>query len=379
MDICFLFTKELNEQGCYCLTLTEDGNIISPPLQRSFSDIKSLQENCQTIVVESCQNASILDLELSWLPERKASIAIPYALEEKLAQPVEELHFAFDKLRYQNNHYTVAIVSKYRIQYIIHLLEEHQIEFEVLTLDWFALSPQELCVTDSCLLVHTNEFKGALSNELANTYKNTHPNDTPLLFQDSQLDAYASMTKSSEFSQIWLAKRLLQAKPLNLLQGEMQPNKKSDWIKKGYRLSGMLCIIWLLSIILVNSINLFSLNKKTQEIDQQISVIYHQFFPQAKQVISPKFRITQLLGSNASDSQSQFWFILNQLANAMKNNALAVQQLRYQNKTVSITLVSPDFTHLETIENNLKQLKLKVKQTQASTKDQQVVATLELS
>lgn len=71
--------------------------------------------------------------------------------------------------------------------------------------------------------------------------------------------------------------------------------------------------------------------------------------------------------------------ILNQLSKAIKDSGITVEQLRYQNKTISITLVSSDFESLQKIENKLKQSQLKVKQTQASTKDQQVVATLELT
>lgn len=379
MDMCFLFTKTLDEQGCYCFRLNQEGLIVEPPQHRSFADIKILQNHCKTMIVETSLNASILDLELPWLPERKARTAIPYALEDRLAQPVEELHFAFDKLRYQNNQYTIAVISKLRIHVIINILDSHQIDFDMLTLDWFALSPQELCVTDNTLLVYMNELKGALSPELISAFKTTHPNETPLLFADSCIEAYQKSADHNELSTIWIAKRLLQIKPLNLLQGEMQHSEKTNWIKKGYQLSGILCITWIILILCVNTIHLYQINKKNDEIDKQIAVIYHQFFPEAKQVISPKFRISQLLSSKGSDSQSQFWFILNQFSKVMKNSGLTVQQLRYHNKTVKITLTSPDFISLEKIENNLKSLNINVKQTQASSKDQQVIATLELT
>jgi general secretion pathway protein L len=45
---------------------------------------------------------------------------------------------------------------------------------------------------------------------------------------------------------------------------------------------------------------------------------------------------------------------------------------------LSVTIDSADFANLEQLENELKSLHLKVKQTQASTHEQQVVATLEL-
>ena len=379
MDHCFLFTKHLDDSGCFCLKISQEGELIAPPAQRTFAEIKTLQKECNTLVVETTTSSSILELELPWLPERKARIAIPYALEDKVAQSLEELHFAFDKLRYQNNRYVIAVISKQRIQYLMHLLDEHDMEFDLITLDWFALSPQELCISESVLLINNDDFKGALSDELARSYIKKHPLNEPHIFQDSEITVDNSLPKDKDFSYTWIAQKILKTKPMNLCQGDMlHGNASAGWIQKGYQLAGLLCGIWLLSLLLVNALSLHFLNKKTESIDRQISAIYHEFFPEAKQVISPKFRISQLLGSNVSDTQTHFWFLLNQFAKVMNENQMTLEELRYQNKTLSVTLISSDFAGLEDIENKLKKLQLKVKQTQASTRDQHVVATLEL-
>ncbi|KGP63034.1 general secretion pathway protein GspL [Legionella norrlandica] len=379
MDNCFIFTKHLNDNGCFCLKISQDGEVIAPPEQRDFSQIQSLQKDTKTVIIETCASAILLELAIPWLPERKARIAIPYALEDKLAQPVEELHFAYDKHYYQNNQYIIAVIDKQKINNLIQFFDEKNIEFEAITLDWFALEPQELVISESELLINKNDFKGNLSGELAKTYLQNHLQNQVFTFLDSNLPTYANAIKNEEHSYTWIARRLIKSNPLNLCQGEMQHGKTVDWIKKGYQLVGILCTIWLITILIVNWLTLHSLNKQIDIMDQQIAVIYREFFPDAKQVISPKFRISQLLGSNASDNQTRFWFILNQFAKAMKDSAINIEQLRYQNKIISVTLVSSDFESLQKIENKLKQLQLNVKQTQASTKDQQVVATLELT
>lgn len=350
-----------------------------PPEQRNFADIKTLQANSNTLIVETSSSALMLELTLPWLPERKARVAIPYALEDQLAQPVNELHFAFDKQRYQNNQYTITVIDKKRILFLIDKLDEHEIEFEAITLDWFALTDYGIICSDSILLINEDDFKGALSEELALTYLKKHPFSSVLLFEDSTISPETSSTKLDGLSYTWIARQLLKSKPLNLCQGEIQHGNTSNWIKKGYILAGALGCLWLLSLILVNAINLYSLNKQHAKLDQEISVIYHEFFPEAKQVISPRFRIGQLLEKNTSDNQSRFWFILNQLAKATKDNGMTIEQLRFQNKTMLITIVCNDFVTLEKIENNLRILQMKVKQTQASTREQQVIATLELT
>lgn len=379
MDTCFLFTKHLDDNGCLSLKLTQEGELASPLLQRDFGEISVLQKNCKTIIVESSDSASILDLDLPWLPERKARVAIPYALEDKLAESIEDLHFAFDKLRYQNNRYLITVISKQRLQYIMQSLNEHGIEYELITLDWFSLSPQELCVSESTLLINNDDFKGTLSGDLALSYLKKHPLNHTFVFQDSQFTTNTSMEKIEEHSYVWIAQRILKSKPLNLCQGDLEHGNESDWIMKGYKLAGVLCGVWLLSLLLVNAISLYSLNKKNSEIEGKIAVLYHEFFPDAKQVISPKFRINQLLKNNASESETHFWFMLNQLATSAKDSNLTIEQLKYQNNKLLVTLITADFPSLESFQNKLRKLELKVKQTQASTRDQQVVATLELS
>ncbi|CAM4397298.1 MAG: hypothetical protein LEGION0403_FIIPPAGN_00820 [Legionella sp.] len=379
MDTLFLFTKHLNDKGCLCLKLDADGVTHTPPAQRSFTEIQTLQPDCSTVVIESCANASLLTIELPWLPDRKARIAIPYALEDKLAQSLDELHFAFDKARYQNNHYLITAISKQRMHYIMSLLTEKNIEFTAITLDWFALESGELCISERDVLVNADDFRGELSGDLADSYIKKHPLYRPLLFTDSLISVELETEKKPETSYEWIAKRTLNAKLMNLCQGEMQHGSKSDWIKKGYQLAGALFCFWLVSLILVNAINLYFVNKQTTQIDQQIAEIYHGFFPDAKQVISPKFRIMQLLKSNNNEGQTRFWFLLNQFSKVMDSEQFTLEQFRYQNKILSVTLISPDFAKLEKLENQLKQSQLNVKQTQASTHEQQVVATLELS
>ena len=377
MDTCFLFVRHLNEHGCLCLNIAETGTVNAPLMQRSFAEIRQLQQESKTIIVESTINASLLLLELPWLPDRKARIAIPYALEDKVAQSVDELHFAFDKLRYRDNHYLIAVIAKQRMNEIKTVLAEQHISFDLITLDWFALEEHHTCITEELLLINSSEYKGALAGELAALYLKKHPFNNLYSFADSYISSESS-DKRAEISYEWIAQRLLATKPLNLCQGEMQHSMRADWLKKGYMLSASLAIIWLISIVLVNAINLYSLNKKNNALDQRIAVIYREFFPEAKQVISPRFRISQLLGDQTVNSQSRFWFLLTQLARVLKENNSTPEQIRYQNNLLAVTLISPDFASLERIEEQLKTRQLQVSQTQASTRDEQVFATLEL-
>ncbi len=102
---CFIFTEVLNEDQCLCLRLDPNGQIDAPLALRSTSEVKALQMNARTIVVLPTQSSSLHEVELPLLGERKARAALPYALEEELAQNVTTLHFSFDQKHYKQNRY----------------------------------------------------------------------------------------------------------------------------------------------------------------------------------------------------------------------------------------------------------------------------------
>lgn len=372
MNKLFLFSNLLQDEGCYCLQLEPSGAISLAGSFRPYAEIRPLAETCETIIVESTVNASIFTLDLPWLAERKARQAIPYALEDKLAQPVELLHVAFDKKFYSNNQYLLAIISKERIRYITNKLIEHGIDFSAITLDWFALAPNESLNIENVLLINDEQFKGALTSELASLYG-----------KDNNLSSLNDKETASPFfaddAYVWMAKRLTEGKFINLCQGEMEHGHQRDTLKKKLKIIGALFVLWLLVVIGTNAFNLYIVQKKNHQLDEQIASTYRQFFPNAKQIISPKFRIEQLIKKSTDEEQNQFWFLINQFAKTFNPEKYTLEQLRFQNKTLTINLLSPDFANLEQLENQLKQLHINVKQIQAATREKQVAATLELS
>ncbi|OCH96747.1 hypothetical protein A8135_06215 [Legionella jamestowniensis] len=390
MVTCFLFTHELKEDGCLSLCLDEQGQPIAPLAERSFNEIKTVQKNCRTILVLPTQHFSLHRLTLPWVAEKKARAAIPFALEEKLAQNVHLLHFAFDKHYYQNGQYLIVAGDKYYLSGIIEKFDEKEIKFDTATLDWFALDKQEIAILDSCLLVNEDEFEGALSPDLANFYLSKFNTATAgqyemVAFTNSNqqlisaLDSKSEVTTVKEDAYTWLAKRLQNKKVINLCQGGLTRGSGGTATKRWYQIAIAMSVIWLLTLIGSQTIQLYRLNQDTAAIDNQIATIYHQFFPHAQQVISPKFRISQLLKSKQNNTDTSFWLLLNTLAKTFKQNLMDFSQLRFQNQTLLVTLTTTNFEELENLQTQLQKANIKVRQTQASTENEKVVGTLELS
>lgn len=380
MATCFLFIHKLTETTCLSLRLDDQGQVDAPLEQRTFDAIKALQIAAQTIVVLACERSSLHRVELPWLSSQKARAALPYALEEQLAQRVATVHIAFDQQHYTNQHYLVAVLDKAYLVALMERLDDVGLDFDVITLDWFALRADEFCISETSMLIHDHEFQGALSAELAARYLIKRISQAPIfVFSES-----ASLLKNPFFKHMdgsfyeWVAKRLIKTHPMNVCQGELQHSTSQQACTRWYQASAILAGISLGIFLLVQGIQSHQLTMINKDLDQKISVIYHEFFPQSTQVISPKFRVEQLLKSQGGSSDKTLWILLDKLADGIKEDSFAIDQFNYQNQILSVTFTSKDFAALEALQLRLKKAGVVVKQAQASLHDQHVLATLEL-
>ncbi|KTD65697.1 type II secretion system protein GspL [Legionella spiritensis] len=383
MTTTFLFANTLTDEDGLCLTIDQNNQLVLPAKQRTIAEIRQLQANSRTIVVLPCQFFSLYQVQLPWLGEKKARAALPYALEDQLAQNVENLHFAFDRQHYMDGRYLVAVCSRDYLRQVITKIDQCGLDFDVITLDWFALKNNESCVLPEYLLANHETFQGALGRELADLYlSRLNPQQHALyLFTDSGEPprTFPAAIHIEEPSTVWLAKRLMKNNIMNLCQGDLAHGNAKNRTRLWYVMAGAMFAVWLISLITINAFKLHSLNSDMAEVDKKIAVIYHHFFPQAQQVISPRFRISQLLKGNQNGGDNTFWTLLNTLSEVTPGNESIIEQLRFQNKSIQVTLASKNFETLEALQNRLIQHKIKIKQTQASTRDDQVVSTLELS
>lgn len=384
MAICFLFVQHLHEDGCLSLKLDQKGQVLAALAQRNFAEIKTLQANSQTYLIAAGQHFSLHQLELPWLADRKARAAIPFALEDKLAQNFDTLHFAFDKNHYQAGHYLVVVADQTYLQELIAAFDRQAIPFNRLTIDWFALHFKEIALTETALLVNNNHFQGGCTPDLIPLYLEKGAREEAIYcFKDSDKtklgSSSAPIIEIQESSYLWLAKRLQQSDPMNLCQGELEQRSGHIKTKGFYQIALAMTLLWLLTVIAVNTIKLYWLNKDMTAVDAQIAHIYREFFPQAKQIISPKFQLSQLIKAKQGNIDLSFWLLLNKSAPLLQGSAVTLEQLRFQNQTLTLTLITKNFSALAELQNKLQQNKVKVKQAQASTRDEQVVGVLELS
>ena len=381
MATCFLFAQHLTSESCLSLRIDDEGQLNAPLEQRTFDAIKTIQTNARTVVVLPTECCSFHQIELPWLSDSKARAALPFALEEQVAQPVATLHIAFDQAHYQNKQYLALAIDSLYLQELMVRLANASLGFEVITVDWFALKADEAVVSETSLLVHDVGFRGALSGEPA-TYFLTQGVLPPTLlaFKDSATELRSNVlfqTIDSSFYE-WMAQRSFTAKPMNLCQGALRHNTQYTVNRRGYQTLAALVGLWVVSVFVMNALVSHHLTQQIMALDEKIAVIYREFFPQARLVISPMFRVKQLLKEGRTGQDGSLWQLENTLAKAITPGEFTIEQLRYQNQMLAVTLIAQDFAALDALQLRLQQAGVKVTQTQASSQDQHVTATLEL-
>jgi general secretion pathway protein L len=391
MFTCYIFTDQFDDENCLSVRLDSKGLVDEPLRFRTIAEFKSLQENSKTIVVLPTKMCSIHELELPFINENKARQALSYALEDDLAQSVSTLHFSFDREHYKHNRYLVVVIDKTILLDLKHKLARLDINYNEITNDWFALNLGESGIIGNSILVSDINFKGALSVDLLDTYlKGQTSFSHILIFNDTQALVHADkFTKIDMESHTWVATKLFQQKPMNLCQGEFKHNTNQEDAKRWYKLAAILGSVWVCGLLLTNLTMWFALKSELADYDKKIAVVYRKFFPEAQQVISPKFRINQLLKKNQSGFDGLVWKLLIKLANAINpsdtriatfkdGDFVTVQQIRFQNSMLSVILECSDFSVLAVIEKRLAIEQVRVRKTGAAKKGDIITATLEL-
>ncbi len=387
MATTFIFISRFNEQGYPCLVLDIHGEILQTLETRDFGALRSLSATYEkTTVVLPCEQFSLHDVELPLLSDKKVRQALPYALEDNLTEALEELHFSFDRRYVNQGHYLACVCSQTYFLNIMTQLTEQSIHVDTITLDWFALKQHESAVLSASTLIYENSFQGALDHPLATSYlKELEHEHVVYQFQDN-IPIMLPQTKSSLTLQqvetpqaLWIAQRLLEKKPINLCQGRFALKKTNHRLKLWYFVAAGLFGVWLITLFAMNAYQLLVDNHEIKTLESQIAVIYRHFFPDAKQIINPRFRITQFLKSSTASSDEGLWILLSKSSPIIHKSPITLSNFHWQNHVLFITLTVKDFKALDAFQTHLKQTGLQVKQTQASTKNEQVISTLELS
>ena len=361
----------------------DEGELTSRISSGSLDDLTELAQNHRSIVLLNSQCLHINELQLPTQNMQKMLKAVPFAIEEFIADDIEKLHFVVSKQKSSNTTSVVGI-NRSTLQKIIDNFQAADIFIDKIIPDalclaandqqWAALNYQNHSYLQTSqlngMMIPDDALPYALKSKLDD--EATVKPEKLLLFCESEntsaLDLEHLEIDDDDIELVnivYNAHPLVvfcgnykQASKLNLLQHDFKIKSKSFGYWQQWRLAAALTAVWL---VLHLSVTAFQYNQVKAEnivVKNKIEKIYKTAFPKSRKINNPRKQMEQKLkalkSANGSTS-SGLLFLLEKSFSGLDQETkdITFQSITYRNNRMDIGL---DSKNLQAIENLNKKI-----------------------
>jgi general secretion pathway protein L len=332
--------------------------------------------------------------------------AIPYALEEQLAEDIETLHFAVGQRVSQTGEIALAIIANRQMEAYLQQLNTVGITPTRLIPDILVVPQPEagwgIVFFDNVALVRiglqagfaieTIHLKKALS--LALVEHQAHPPQQLVIYNNSQqsiLDELSELgipieEKNHDSGALaWLIPGLLAKNTINLIQGKYHPQNKIKHLWRPWRLTAALVLLWLTIQAIQQSIFYHNLRQQQQILNTQIVALYRKTVPQARKIVNPRVQMEQQLTAlqtqhgQYSKSDDNFLELLNSISIPLvRTPGFDLKRLDYQQGRLNLQIEVANLQALESLKLRLKNLEFAVEILTAVSRNNRVESRLRI-
>ncbi len=348
-------------------------------------------------IVVLVPSAQILLTETATVTRQRNQLAraIPYALEDQLASPVEDLHFALPE-HIAGAQIAVAVVARNVLQGWIDLLATHGIRADALVPDALALS-----ATTGTLLIESQQSllrigaQRALSCDTASLAEwlpviaaDTSPTIALEVFDFRAAPALdlgvpiANYHAQQRDPLRLLAQGLGATLPLNLLQGSYAARHRQAPVQKLWRWAAILAVATVVLAFAHALIVQWRLQREANAIDLAQRVLLHETFPAlTRDDDPPGLMHSELNRLRGGAEVGGLLRLLSQIAPVLGSTTrITTKGVEFRNDTLEISLRTPDVPMLDSLRERLAtQPGLKVEVTAANPNEAGVDGRLRIS
>lgn len=381
------------------MLLGQGETVIAGPAYAELTELSTKAIASEVIVVIPAEDVLLTAAQVPKVAKQQLVKAVPYALEENLLEALDELHFALGQAEDMAD-LAVAVVNKKLLNAWLARLEEAEIYpqamvSEALMLPWEPTTWTIAGAQDKAIVRCSAQAGFAIASEnLAKLLelKLSEARQKPKSLTVYPIgDANLKLAdfkpcdmnyQSSQQSLLTLTQAACQQVPaINLLQGEYRSKKQSNQSAKLMKVSLALAAAWLVLLLGGNIAQYGYLRHQQNTLTTAIATVYRSYFPEAKQVVSPKLRIERALARvQANESNPEFMHLFAKVAKAMHmTKNIKLKMLNYQNQKLIMELQVENFENLNKLTKQLNQLGLNVKRDNAIRKSSIVNARLTIS
>ena len=351
----------------------------------SLEQLSEAAAKHHTVVLLNSQCLHISQLQLPTQNMQKMLKAVPYAIEEFIAEDIENVHFVIAKNKH-NDLMAVVGIDRATLQNIIQKFQQASITIEKIIPDVLCLAAngqQWVCLNYlDMTYLQTDRLNGMavsldllpyiISSKLQDETQN--PPEKILLFTEQentgtfdqlQLESLNNGENIEKINIVYNKHPLVvfcghykQVLSLNLLQHEFKIKRKSSGLWQHWRLAASLAAIWLVLNLAVTGFKYTQIKNENNITKAKIEKTYKTAFPKSRKIINPRVQMEQKLKelkSGAGSNDNGLVFLLAEsfgtLSSDKKN--ITLQSLMFRNNRMDIGL---DGNNLQAIENLNKNL-----------------------
>lgn len=379
--------------------LMSDGHLSQGPQRSPLADVPRLLGKGQTIVLVPSEQLCLYRAKVPPASAARLLKAIPYALEDQLAEDIATLHFALGPIT-KGADIPVAVVKKSLMDDWIQHFQKAQLYVDALVPDVLGLPWQvgqwTVLLTETLAYVRTGPCDGfAVDRDVLPTMLEVcleEANDSkpdvikiycsqnePLLAELNQLQHISIEPQPLAIAAfIFLAQHLNATPPLNLLQEEYRADRELTVIKKYWFIAGGIAALWLLLNLSFTLTEFFYWHHKNSTLTHQVSSIYYQNFPHATSIEDPKLRMQREIDRLENNiAGGDFLSLLGMVGTTLRT--IPTQQLQmtgmaFVDGALSLQLQANNFATLQTLAQKLQAQGLIVSQDSAVSNRQGVQA-----
>ncbi len=371
--------------------------------QNPWSDLAELSQGWQNhalfIMVPGSQ-CLFIEAHIPAKSPRQIRAALPYSVEEQLAQNVETLHFAIGEQNEKGNSIALAVDKPLMSEWLKYF-DKAEITPKQMTADYLCVP----AIADSCHViveeqtarVRFSDGRGfscdvdlldmLLQNEVLQQNDDSHDDKShedksseekikpKLLLQTTDElgeEQMQNLQQDWEVQQIilddafiFLARNINSKNAINLMQASFirKPRSSKTWLT--WRLPAIAASIVVALQLVTWGIDYWRLSQQKNAIKTAQLTIYKKAFPAEKRINNPvRLMRSRLKALGSSSTENHFLPLLekfSQAAIAIETTQLTSLSYKAKKGEINIDYIAPDLATIERFQNELKALNLEVK------------------
>jgi general secretion pathway protein L len=317
--------------------LDGQGNRIGLPTDAPLKGCAEHATQRRVVVLVPGERISLLDARVPTRKRQKVLQAVPWVVEDRLAEDVESLHFVLGPWQ-PDGSVRVGVVARADMSDWTDALAQAGIEADAILPDFLALPRPEngwaIFVTRDRILVRTGECAGfAADTELAPELldilvERCHaateseedaaeegrdlvaPSRVSLSFPEDAAGFADSLEGRLAGLGVETAHRPYRDRPANALMPELPPRLPLDLAQGEYRLKRVednwwwpwrpvaaLAAGWLLLLVIAEGLHVAQLARERAELEQRVETLFFEAMPDAERMVNPRVRLERRLAA----------------------------------------------------------------------------------